>query len=106
MPPSRMRWRADSTSMISWPATTATSAAFRMPAYQPIGPLTPSAKSMQNRVWRAGDRIDAGDHAGADGRRVRAAVRHGRTVSGGVGEGPPGGGHGMPAVRKSQELRL
>src|SRR3982750_3410128 len=63
----------------------------RNPAYQPIGPLTPSAKSMQNRVWRVGDRSDAGDHAGADRRRVRAAVRPGRTVSGGVGEGPPGG---------------
>ena len=80
--------------------------AFPKPAYQPITPLTPSAKSMQNRLQQAGNRIDASDHAGVDGRRVRAAVRHGRAVSGGVGEGPPGRGHAMPALRKPQKLRL
>src|SRR3954470_1174365 len=76
------------------------------PAYQPIAPLMPSAKSMQNRRRRTGGRSDAGDHAGADGRRVRAAVRHGRAVPGGVGEGAPGRGHAMPALWQPEELRL
>src|SRR5690242_9970524 len=41
------------------------------PAYQPIDPpLTPFGRLMQNRLQRAGNRIDASDHAGANGRRV------------------------------------
>src|SRR5918912_601136 len=40
-----------------------------LPAYQPIDPLTPFGRLMQNRVQRAGNWIDASDHAGADGRR-------------------------------------
>src|SRR3954467_1304005 len=48
----------------------------------------------------------AGDHAGADGPRVRAAIRHRRAVPGGVGEGAPGRGHAMPALWQPQKLRL
>ena len=40
------------------------------PAYQPIDPLTPFGRLMQNRLQRARNRIDASDHAGAEGCRV------------------------------------